>query len=262
MKSQKLKVPGAVIYHEVRGDGPLLILIPGGPTDADIMAPLASLLKDRFTVVSYDPRGNSRSIFDGDAVEQSLDVHGDDVAALISQLNRGPAFLFGNSGGAQIGLNLCARYPALVRKLVAHEPPCISLLEDANQNLQAMNKVVETYHVMGAGPAMGLFMQIAGMNPPERAPARSPSTFMKANLAYFLEYGVKPIGTYLPDVKALRNSKVVVGVGAESEGQLAHRSALALAKALNVEPIVFPDGHSGWVREPAAFAKVLSDQLI
>ena len=45
-----------------------------------------------------------------------LDVHGDDAAALIRALGAAPVDVFGTSGGAQIGLNLAARYPDLVTR--------------------------------------------------------------------------------------------------------------------------------------------------
>ena len=51
-----LKVPGATLYYEVIGSGPVLLCIPGGPTDAGLFADLASRLAGRYTVVSYDPR--------------------------------------------------------------------------------------------------------------------------------------------------------------------------------------------------------------
>ena len=34
LKTQSLKVHGASIYYEVRGSGPVLLMIPGGPADA------------------------------------------------------------------------------------------------------------------------------------------------------------------------------------------------------------------------------------
>jgi pimeloyl-ACP methyl ester carboxylesterase len=52
-----LKLPGARLYYEVRGSGPALLLISGGPTDADVYAGLAPVLADKYTVVTYDPRG-------------------------------------------------------------------------------------------------------------------------------------------------------------------------------------------------------------
>jgi len=75
-KSEILKVPGARLYYEVQGSGPVLLMIPGGPTDAGVFAGLAGFLADRYTVVPYDPRGNSRSVLDGPPEDQRMDVHG------------------------------------------------------------------------------------------------------------------------------------------------------------------------------------------
>jgi pimeloyl-ACP methyl ester carboxylesterase len=100
-RSGILKVPGARLYYEVQGSGPMLLIFPGGPTDAGIFAGLAGFLANRFTVASYDPRGPPEY--------QQMDVHGDDAAQLLAALCDEPAFVLGSSGGAQIGLNLAAR---------------------------------------------------------------------------------------------------------------------------------------------------------
>ncbi len=265
-KKRTLKVEGAVLYHETRGEGPLLVMIPGGPTDADVLTSLAELLADRFKVVTYDPRGNSRSRIDGEPIDQDLDLHGDDLTAVIREFDEGPAFVFGNSGGAQIGLNACARYPQVIRRLIAHEPPCTTLLPEVAQLVRAMNQIKETFHKSGATPAMSQFMQMAGVTPPARilsdsGEPRPPSPFMKLNVNYFLEHGMLPIALFTPDVEKLRHSEVVVAIGAQTEGQLANRTGVALAKALGREPIVFPGDHSGWVREPAEFAQAIAAQL-
>ncbi len=84
IRSSLLKVPGAQIYYETQGAGPVLLMIPGGPTDAGIFAGIAPLLADGFTVVRYDPRGNSRSVLEGEPNDQDMDVHGDDAAALLA----------------------------------------------------------------------------------------------------------------------------------------------------------------------------------
>src|SRR5262245_30028412 len=83
LKSATLKVPGAKLYYEVRGQGSLVLLISGGPTDAGVFANLAQHLAEHYTVVTYDPRGNSRSRFDAAPVPTSADTHGDDAARLI-----------------------------------------------------------------------------------------------------------------------------------------------------------------------------------
>jgi pimeloyl-ACP methyl ester carboxylesterase len=55
--AQTLEVPGARLYYEVRGTGPLVVLV-GAPMDAGPFAPLADLLADDYTVLTTDPRGH------------------------------------------------------------------------------------------------------------------------------------------------------------------------------------------------------------
>src|ERR1700677_899115 len=95
--SSLLKVPGAQLYCEVQGSGPVLLMIPGGPTDAGILAALATLLADKYTVVRYDPRGNSRSVVDDRDKDQDMDLHGDDAAELLEWLGSEPALVRGSA---------------------------------------------------------------------------------------------------------------------------------------------------------------------
>ena len=55
-----LDVPGARLYYEVSGSGPVLMLI-GHPMGSAGFAALVPLLLDDYTVVTYDPRGFGRS---------------------------------------------------------------------------------------------------------------------------------------------------------------------------------------------------------
>jgi hypothetical protein len=76
--------------------------------------------------------------------------------------------------------------------------------------------------------------------------------------------------SYEYDFDALRAAptRIVVGVGAESEGQMAHRGGLAVAERLGTEPVVFPSHHGGflggefgWAGDPDAFAPKLREVL-
>src|SRR5579871_6902476 len=103
-----LRLQGANLYYETRGSGPCLLLISGGPTDGDIFSGLADCLADRYMVVTYDTRGNSRSTLDGPPQDQSIEMECEDAHALLAAITSEPAFVFGNSGGAMVGLALVA----------------------------------------------------------------------------------------------------------------------------------------------------------
>jgi pimeloyl-ACP methyl ester carboxylesterase len=100
-----LKVPGASLYYEVSGSGPLLLLIAGAPADASGFAGIAGQLTDRYTVVAYDWRGAARSPLDAppnDLPDGGLpmQVQADDAERLLAALADGPAYVLGCSGGA------------------------------------------------------------------------------------------------------------------------------------------------------------------
>jgi pimeloyl-ACP methyl ester carboxylesterase len=265
-----LKVPGATIYYETQGAGPLLLIIPGGPQDAGVFADLARHLAQYYTVVAYDPRGNSRSTFDGEPERLQLDLHGDDAAALIKELGKGPAYVFGTSGGAQIGLNLAAKHPQQVRTMVAHEPPCIMLLRDPSQALAAGKEIHETYRRDGVDAAMAKFFAMNGLDDGARPEAGAPEfaptpeeaeTFARVsgNFEYWLEHGMMPLSLYSPDVEALRKgqARIMVGIGEQSAGQPIYEMGTALAGELGLEPVSFPGDHMGFAFHAETFANAL-----
>ena len=74
-------------------------------------------------------RGFLRSPVDGEVGPDKLGADVEDLAALIERHGE-PAVVLGSSSGAIVALELLVRRPDLVRAVVAHEPPLISLLED------------------------------------------------------------------------------------------------------------------------------------
>jgi pimeloyl-ACP methyl ester carboxylesterase len=101
-----LKVPGATLYYEACGTGPVLLLIPGGPADAGGFAPIRDVLCDRYKVVSYDPRGLSRSPLDGGPEDTPVQTFADDAHQLLAALATEAAFVLGDSSGGLVGLDL------------------------------------------------------------------------------------------------------------------------------------------------------------
>jgi pimeloyl-ACP methyl ester carboxylesterase len=260
-----LKVVGANLYYEVRGSGPVLLLISGGPADGDVYAGLARFLADRYTVVTYDPRGNSRSSVEGPPEDWRADLHGDDAARLLEAVGNGPAYVFGNSAGALVGLNLAARYPQKVRTLVAHEPPAVELLPDAREHRARSQQVYDAYRNEGVGAAMQKFLAFSGLSggtSPDAVGARPSPEMIEAmarmgrNVELFLAHGMRQIGAFVPDVTVLRagSPRIVVGGGEASGDQLAYRTAIALAERLGTNVVHFPGDHGGVTTHPEPFA--------
>lgn len=102
-----LRVDGATLHYEVRGQGPLLLLIPRGTGGAAACDGIADDLAAAYTVATYDPRGMSRSTLDDPDAEQHVAEHADDAFRMLELLSPGePALVFGASSGAIAALHL------------------------------------------------------------------------------------------------------------------------------------------------------------
>jgi pimeloyl-ACP methyl ester carboxylesterase len=269
---RQLTVPGASLCYEVAGSGPVLLMIPEGTADADDFAPIVGFLADRFTVVRYDPRGISRSRLDGPAANVPVEVHADDADRLLMTTGAESDYVFGSSGGGMIGLALVARHPERVQTLVAHEPPVVGLLPEGSPRRAAAREVYNAYRQNGVDAAFETFVAVTGQGqaepesepPPElQATTDDRIARMEQNVEFFLAHYLLPITNSVPDVAALRaaSSRIVVGVGENADGKLAHETTLALADRLGTRPVTFPGGHRGFFAHPKEFATKLDEVL-
>ncbi|MEV0597415.1 alpha/beta fold hydrolase [Nonomuraea cavernae] len=284
-----LTVPGATLHYEVDGSGPVLLLICGGVYDAAGYAALARQLSDRYTVVRYDRRGNSRSPLDGPPEPQSIEVHGDDAHRVLSAVGvtaAAPAHVFGNSSGGMIGLELAGRHPEQVRTVVVHEPPLFELLPDRDHWRAVMRDVEEAFHKKGAeaaGQILNESLQMSGGEPtagaePEEGAGRIPGggtasepdpetmammARLGGNMEFFIGYEVPPFSRYVPDLDTLRASdvRVLPAVGVASNGEPPYQAAVALAERLGTPAADFPGDHGGFGSHPEEFAARLHESL-
>ncbi|MEX2184410.1 MAG: alpha/beta hydrolase [Chloroflexota bacterium] len=285
--TRTLEVPGAELTYDVRqGPGagvdspaPVLLLI-GSPMGAAGFGTLASHFTDR-TVVTYDPRGVERSTKADPASPSTPEEHADDLNRLIVELGFGPVDLFASSGGAVNSLALVAAHPEQVRRLVAHEPPLASMLPDREDALAVCRAVHETYLERGLGAGMAHFIAVVshqGQMTAEFAaqPGPDPAMFGMSSdddgtrTDPLLGQNIISCTHFEPDVPTLRAAatRIVVAAGTDSAGEMAHRSAVALAERLGTAPATFPDGHGGFLGgeygqtgEPDAFAARLREVL-
>lgn len=276
-----LDVPGAVLTYDVREPGqqdhPPLFLF-ASPMSAADFAELASHFHDR-TVITYDPRGADRSRLTGDG-EVTTEIHADDLHRVVEAVGVGPVDAFGSSGGGMNALAWVGAHPEDLRTVVSHEPPLVTLLEDHEMAVQVQADIVETYQKSGYGPAMAKFIQLVmypGPLPEDYLdqPDPDPSIFGLPNeddgsrddLLLGKNLAMPPFD---PDPGILRSSpvRVVPAIGSEGEGTLARRGGQALAKLLEIDPVLFPGDHAGFTvnqyspgNDPAKFATRLREVL-
>ncbi|MFC0453808.1 alpha/beta fold hydrolase [Rhodococcus jostii] len=254
-----LQVPGASLYYEVRGAGPLVVLV-GAPMDADSFAAAADLLASDYTVVTTDPRGIHRSPVDDRERDSTPEMRADDLARILTHLDAGPAAVFGSSGGAVSALALVQAHPELVHTVVAHEPPLDELLDDREELRVKTDDIIDAHLSGDVVGAWRKFLALANIHLPEEvfqqmfAGERDAQT--EADEYFQHAHMLRPTTRWCPDVAALRSvtTRVLVGLGEESDGQLCDRTSRALAAELGIEPTLFPGGHIGFAEDPASFA--------
>jgi len=144
------------------GRGPSVILVGGALSDRSAGAPIAGLLSQRFTVITFDRRGRGDS---GDAATYAVEREVEDLGALVAEAD-GAASVFGHSSGAVLALEGAVR-GLPITKLALYEPPFI--VDDSRPLLPENyeRRLTELISSGRRGDAVELFMTAAVGVPPE-----------------------------------------------------------------------------------------------
>jgi pimeloyl-ACP methyl ester carboxylesterase len=114
-------VNGILLYYEERGTGRPLILLHGGLGAIEMFGPNLPALAAGRRVIAVDLQGHGRTAdIDRPIRAESM---ADDIAALIRHLGLERADVMGYSLGGWVALQVGARHPALVRRLVVVSTP-------------------------------------------------------------------------------------------------------------------------------------------
>ncbi|MEW1776798.1 alpha/beta hydrolase [Streptomyces sp. NPDC086777] len=220
------------LHYDVTGSGPVLLVLPGGAGHPMGLGPFTERLAPHFTVVTYDPLGLAHGRLGDPVADQTVRDWSEGAHRVLAEV-RAPgesAYVFGTSSGGIAALDLTARHPDRLRHVVAHEPPCVTLLPDG-ERLRA--ELVE---------------QLGGSRPAPGTP-----------MAVFLDHVLGPFTAYRPPA-ALR--RLTIAAGIDSKGQLLHRTAESVAEHTGAAFTEFPGGHLGVLEDPAGFADRVARALL
>ena len=268
-----VRVDGASIYYERRGDGPALLMLSPGMGEASAYSRVADLLADDYTVLTLDRRGVGRSRWQGPRRQFNLLQHAEDAAAVITANGFESASVVGNSSGAAIVLEMVAACPAAVSRAISHEPPIISGLPDRGElfdfydHLEVMameGQVFEAWaeHIRRCG--------LSHLFPDSPAAPGGEQAENLKNLENFVRDDMQVITYYRPDYARLSASEVplVIAVGHDSlnifgPGKPAYyaHAAQLVAKRIGVELVEFPGNHVLQITDPPAFVEALRPLL-
>ena len=251
-------VPGGTIYYRTQGSGPPLVLIGGGPSNADTLSALAGHLASGRTVITYDRRGYSRRRLDDPSQPATISLHANDVRDVIDDLGAGPASVFATSVGALIGLELAAADPEAVARVVVHEPPLGQLVapEDQASFDVELDRDDAPRALDQIATSIGITRGRSLTGSDDRPEAR------REDIELFIHRDVPAIADYRLNLDHLAPlaDRIVITAGGGTRFY-PHRCAEALAAALGRPLIELPGNHAAMITHPAEFAARLEPLL-
>jgi len=276
MQSGRVKTEGDELYYEVRGKGQPLLLIPGGGGDGDLYLGIADILADDFKVILYDRRANARSTINN---PQNFEIsqQSRDAVAVLQACGEESAFVFGNSSGANIALDLAKTHPQAVRCVVAHEPPLPRIHPQAKKWQRFFASVYQTGFGFGGSslaavrfffgievPALEMIKaqtNLIKQNKERQEQSDQPRIASKDTTDFLIQQELLPVTNYLPDITGTQQNgtRVIIAIGKWS---LEHKNWLAevaqvLANKLGCELAIFPGHHGSFMDMPVEFAEKL-----
>jgi len=279
VRSGRVTTEGDELYYEVYGQGQPLLMIPGGGGDGDYYSTVAGILSDEFKVILYDRRANSRSTINN---PQNFEIsqQSRDAVAVLAACGEESAFVFGNSSGAVIALDMAKTQPQAVRAVVAHEPPVARMHPKAKNWQGCFASVYQT--AFGFGSAIAATRFFFGIEVPALQLIKTQSKMLKDSQSrraqsdqhriaskdatdFLIRQELLPVTNYLPDIEKIKQNrvKVFIAVGEWSLGKNIWLAQVAkiLAEKLDCELVPFPGHHGSFMDLPTEFAAALRSVL-
>jgi pimeloyl-ACP methyl ester carboxylesterase len=259
------RVDRATLFYRVRGSGPLLLILPGGHGDADSADALGSQLIDRFTVLTYDRRGMSRSKINAPDESLTIATHSDDAHRLLATLTKGARVRFRQQyqcidrPGSRGALSRTSRHPRRARTTCLR-----TLARGRTKSRNRFAEAEEAFRREGIEAGFKKFVELAAVDYNDREPDAAlpaPTAQSNANLSFFFRHDSPAVRRYHLDLPALKSARarIVPAIGQSSTESAPSKSTAALATQLGTKVVIFPGGHTAWLLRPKSFAAKLAE---
>jgi pimeloyl-ACP methyl ester carboxylesterase len=272
-KTGKAFTEGDELYFEVRGQGRALLMIPGALGDAGVYEFAAGILSGEFKVITYDRRGQSRSTR-REPQNYQVSQQARDAVAVMRAAGEERAIVFGSSAGAQIGLEVARSFPQAVQALIAHEPPALRVLPDADKWLGAIARIYLTALEAGAKKAQAEFMAMLAIPPTMPEPELEGATVYldiderqraSASAEFGIRHEMMPTCQYMADVDEIKGNgtRVIMAVGKLTRelGSFYGRTVPILAERLGSDVVILPGHHGSYMVTPWEWSTGLREIL-
>ena len=257
------------------GAGEPLLMIHGIISDGSFFCSVSERLKDTYRVISYDRYGYGAAAlgeYQGAASEEishgreeadpySVEEQAEQAAAILRAAADQPAWIFGNSAGGLIAIELCLQHPELVRGMILLEPSFAYDGESARA-LDAWNGKLNGYlQQKKIKRALVAFSEIVSSDGAQESAAGSMAEMRQtyANLKNFMYGELNQVQHYRPDLAVLQSIEqpVVVYVTEEGQERLFGSSSLKGAEAIGWPVTVIPGNHNAAKSAPSSTAEAI-----
>jgi pimeloyl-ACP methyl ester carboxylesterase len=130
LELKSVSVNGANLTYVERGTGDPVIFVHGSLGDYRAWRGQLEPFGQKYHAIAYSRRYHYPNAWVGDGRDYSVDLHANDLIALIEALHIAPTVAVGNSFGAYTTLLAAIRRPELFRKIVIGEPPILPWLKE------------------------------------------------------------------------------------------------------------------------------------
>ncbi|WP_455193586.1 alpha/beta fold hydrolase [Eubacterium ramulus] len=279
----EIETAHGTLFCRREGSGPILLLIHGVACDSEFFRETSAILAEKFTVISYDRRGYSRSIAEEGENDFSVWAHAEDAAEIIRLEQKRKAeegqcpveaglqsdgcsadqstgvLVAGCSAGGAVAAALATKYPELVRQVFLHEPLMRGsgeLAAEQDAFWEKLRKSTEKHRIITC--MMHFVNAMGGMNREKEGQSLEQQSRNLKNLELFLEKEMDSFsGLKLDDFDI--SVPVTVACGSDDRTGMFHRSAHQAAEAKGWKYVTVPGYHNFASDEPEAFAKCLTE---
>lgn len=264
----QIETAHGTLFCRREGSGPTLLLIHGVACDSEFFRKVSEILSKKFTVLSYDRRGYSRSSALEGETDFSVWAHAEDAAELIrfDRRLRGEGndrssgvYVAGCSAGGAVAAALATRYPGLVQQVFLHEPLMRgsgALAEEQDAFWAKLRKGAEKHRIITC--MMHFVNAMGGMNREKEGQSMEQQSRNLKNLELFLEKEMESFSSLRLDDFEI-SAPVTVACGVDDWSGMFHRSAHQAAQAKGWKYLVVSGYHNFASDEPEAFADCLEN---
>ncbi len=265
METKVVTVNDAQIYCQFLGKGPAILFIPGLGGDGSSFEVVANKLAEKYTVITYDRRGHSRSQPPFDWHKTTMKEQADDAAGLLKILGFKSAVIYGNGIGGLIAIEMMVNHPQVVKKAILHDPTIYAALENGPHSdvpKGAGDLLRSTFFTKGSRTTLGMFLQWEyGAEAMAMLPGHVLSRIM-SNGETFVMIDFPAFAFYKPDLAQLKKVKTPVVVLASTTTPPWWRVMCNWAgEHLHTPVESFLGGHAPYLDHPLEMSAALQEYL-